>query len=123
MEFSGDERGIEVGVRHENGAVAVEVTDHGIGIEPGEIGNVFDKFYTSRRRMDSKNPGGLGLGLALVRDIIRDHGGEVRVSSEPGHGSTFSFMLPATPTTAEALHEPEGSEQIRDTGVRAGARS
>ena len=123
LEFSGDEREIQIRVRRENGGVAVDVTDRGIGIEPKEIGNVFDKFYTSRQRMDSKNPGGLGLGLALAREIIRDHGGEVRVSSEPGHGSTFSFMLPATPATRAALDESAGSKQRGGTGVRAGVPS
>ncbi len=123
VEFSGDQRDIGVQVRREDLSVVVDVTDRGIGIEPGEISHVFDKFYTSRRRMDSRNPGGLGLGLALAREIIRDHGGEVRVSSIPGHGSTFSFVLTATPTTGEALHEPAGSEDLRDTDVRAGAGS
>ncbi len=123
VEFSGEEREIQVRVRHEAFAVAVDVTDRGIGIEPGEISRVFDKFYTSRRRMDSRNPGGLGLGLSLAREIIRDHGGEIRVASELGHGSTFTFVLPAIPTTVESLHDPAVAGRIRETGVRAGARS
>ena len=118
-EFSGDEREILVRVRNQNSAVGVEVSDRGIGIEPGEIHRVFDKFYTSRRRMDSRNPGGLGLGLSLAREIIRDHGGQIHVSSEVGQGSTFSFVLPAGPPANQPAHEPTASQQSRPARVRS----
>ena len=101
----------------------VDVIDRGIGIEPKEMDRVFDKFYTSRRRMDSSNPGGLGLGLALAREIVRDHGGEIRVTSEVGRGSTFSFELPVAAPAPAITPEAAAAAPIQPADVRAGART
>lgn len=69
----------------------IEVEDHGVGIAPGEIGTVFDKFYRSD---DAQTVPGAGLGLYLVRRILHEHGGEVDVVSQPGKGSRFRMRLP-----------------------------
>lgn len=84
------ERGGQVTLRGQAaGAVVIlEVEDHGAGISPEQIRNIFTPFYTSREK-------GTGLGLALVRKIIEEHGGEITVRSEPEQGSLFRVQLPA----------------------------
>lgn len=71
----------------------IEVEDHGVGIAPEEIEKIFDKFYRSG---DAQTAPGAGLGLYLVHRIVREHGGEVGVVSEPGKGSRFRVRLPLT---------------------------
>lgn len=68
----------------------VEVADTGSGIHPGDLPHVFDRFYRSRGPAGS----GLGLGLAISRELARALGGDVSVSSEPGEGTTFVVNLP-----------------------------
>lgn len=84
---------IQVRLRAEDGRALLEVTDTGIGIPAGKIDRIFDRFYqvdgSSTRRY-----GGVGLGLALVKEIIIAHGGEVQVQSVVGEGSTFRVVLP-----------------------------
>jgi signal transduction histidine kinase len=93
-QYSKDEKDIRVSVTRQREDVRIEVSDRGIGIEPRNLRRVFEKFYTSWQRMDSPTQGGLGLGLALSREIVRSHGGEITVRSEVGHGSTFTVTLP-----------------------------
>jgi PAS domain S-box-containing protein len=70
--------------------VALIVTDTGTGIAPDMLDRIFDPFFTT------KGPDkGTGLGLSTVLGIVKGHGGFVRVSSQPGHGSTFTIYLPA----------------------------
>jgi signal transduction histidine kinase len=73
--------------------VHVSVADEGIGISPDSLGRIFERFYqvdgSTRRRF-----GGMGIGLALVWEIVEVHGGSVRVESTPGKGSTFTVVLP-----------------------------
>ena len=96
VQFSNDEREIRVHVGRDAAGVAIAVSDRGIGIAPGDLNRVFDRFYSTWRRMDSRSQGGLGLGLTLSREIVRAHGGEIRVRSEVGRGSTFTVILPAS---------------------------
>lgn len=69
--------------------VVIEVSDNGVGMEPNEIGRIFDPFYTTRAES-----GGTGLGLSVTYGIVTDHGGTIDVQSERGSGSTFSVWLP-----------------------------
>lgn len=74
--------------------VDIAVSDNGIGIAEGDQARVFDRFF----RVDyarSRANGGTGLGLSIVRHVAEVHGGEVRLWSQPGHGSTFTIHLPA----------------------------
>ncbi len=73
-----------------DGWVAIELTDTGRGISPGEVERIFDPFYTTR-------PGGTGLGLAITRKIIDNLGGRIEVISEEGSGSTFKVLLKQAP--------------------------
>ncbi|HWO20933.1 MAG TPA: ATP-binding protein [Kofleriaceae bacterium] len=68
--------------------VAIEVEDHGRGIGADELPRIFEPFFTTR-------PDGTGLGLAICHKVIRAHGGDIRVRSTVGQGSTFTVLLPA----------------------------
>ncbi|HEY0480889.1 MAG TPA: ATP-binding protein [Kofleriaceae bacterium] len=67
--------------------VAIEVMDHGRGIGPDDLPRIFEPFFTTR-------PDGTGLGLAIVHKVIRAHGGDIKVRSTLGAGSTFTITLP-----------------------------
>lgn len=76
------------------GTVFIDVKDQGIGIPPHDLERIFERFY----RVDqarSRATGGTGLGLAIVKHVCQNHGGEVRVWSEVGVGSTFTLALPS----------------------------
>jgi signal transduction histidine kinase len=73
--------------------VRLEVSDTGIGIPPDQLGRIFDRFYQVDGSM-IRRYGGVGLGLALVREIVEAHSGQVSVQSTPGEGATFSVTLP-----------------------------
>jgi PAS domain S-box-containing protein len=70
--------------------VAVSVTDTGVGIPRDYLAKIFEPFV----RVPNTPPGGAGLGLTISRRIIEAHGGQLRVQSEPGKGSTFTFTIP-----------------------------
>jgi len=67
--------------------VAIEVCDHGCGIAPDALTRIFEPFFTTR-------PDGTGLGLAIVHKVVRAHGGDIKVRSTLGAGSTFTITLP-----------------------------
>lgn len=85
---------IEVLLSTQGDTLAVEIRDDGIGMAPELIASAFDLFAQGARGLD-RSQGGLGIGLALVRSLLKLHGGAVEASSEgPGHGSTFRVRLP-----------------------------
>jgi two-component system sensor histidine kinase SenX3 len=93
IQYSPDGSRIGVGVSAENGVVEISVTDQGVGIPEDERDRVFERFF----RVDtarSRNTGGSGLGLAIVKHVVQNHGGDVRVWSQQGRGSTFTIRLP-----------------------------
>ena len=73
--------------------VAVAIRDTGEGISPEHLPHVFDRFYRADQSRN-RQTGGAGLGLAIVRQLVAAHGGEVRAVSTIGQGSTFTFTLP-----------------------------
>jgi two-component system, OmpR family, sensor histidine kinase SenX3 len=85
---------VSVGRRRVNGLVEISVTDRGLGIAPEHQDRVFERFF----RVDqarSRSTGGTGLGLAIVKHVAANHGGDVRLWSKPGTGSTFTIRIPA----------------------------
>jgi len=101
LKYSKDRKFIGVSLYRANGSVKLEVQDHGIGIPPSEQEKIFEKFYRSGDPL-VHNIKGSGLGLSLVRHIVRAHGGDVQVESVPDQGSKFTIRLPLdrTPRTA-----------------------
>jgi len=99
LKYSQDRKFIGVHLFRDNGAVRLEVIDHGIGIPENEQPKIFEKFYRVGDPL-VHNTKGSGLGLALVRHIAHAHGGEVTVDSAPGRGSKFTISLPV-PVQAE----------------------
>ncbi len=80
----------------DHGSVEISVVDQGIGIPRTEIDRIFERFY----RVDParhRSTGGTGLGLSIVKHVAATHGGDVRVWSEEGQGSTFTLTLPIAP--------------------------
>ncbi|AEH36695.1 ATP-binding protein [Halopiger xanaduensis] len=76
----------------------VSVRDEGVGIDPDDQDRIFEVFQRLHGR--EEHPG-TGIGLSLCRRIVERHGGDIRVDSEPGEGTTFSFTLPAVGTAAD----------------------
>jgi two-component system NtrC family sensor kinase len=93
---------VSVSVNHDHAEVILTVSDSGIGIPPEHLGKIFQRFYqvdgSTKRRY-----GGVGLGLALVKEIVESHDGAVEVASEVGHGTTFRIMLPAVTSPPPGL--------------------
>ena len=76
--------------------VIISVHDTGMGISSEDIPHIFDRFFRADK---SRSVPGAGLGLSLVQAIVRRHGGEIKVSSSPGAGTTFKVVLPLTRTS------------------------
>jgi signal transduction histidine kinase len=98
LKYSKDRKFIGVRLYRANGSVKLEVRDHGIGIPPGEQEKIFEKFYRCGDPL-VHNIKGSGLGLSLVRHIVRAHGGDVEVESAPEKGSKFTIALPLDPSS------------------------
>ena len=84
---------IDVAVKRAGGGVALRVCDRGPGVPEAERERIFEPFY--RLAGASERAGGVGLGLALVRQIARKHGGDVKCLPRDGGGSCFEVVLPA----------------------------
>ncbi len=95
VKFSPQGGPVEVSVWSEGERVCLAVRDHGIGIAPEKQPHLFERFYQVNGST-TRHFGGMGIGLALVRDVVQAHGGQVWVESAPGAGSTIGFWLPVT---------------------------
>jgi PAS domain S-box-containing protein len=84
---------ILVRVRERDDHVILEVTDTGIGIPPAALPHLFERFYRAQG-LQGRSQEGSGIGLALVNELVRLHGGRVEAASVPGQGSTFSVCIP-----------------------------
>jgi len=87
------EGSIEITAREENEKVVLDVKDTGIGISEEHLDRLFDRFYRTDKAR-SRDKGGTGLGLSVVKSILDAHGSEIHVESTPGEGSRFWFNLP-----------------------------
>jgi signal transduction histidine kinase len=102
IKFSPDGGTVTLRAWSDQNWVYLSVTDQGIGMAPEHLNHIFERFYqidgTTTRRYS-----GMGVGLALVWEIIEAHGGTVQVESEPGKGSTFTISLPAAHDRARTI--------------------
>jgi two-component system sensor histidine kinase SenX3 len=100
---------VGVGVTVHDDTVEIAVTDQGIGIAEEDLERIFERFY----RVDqarARNTGGSGLGLSIVKHTVQNHGGEVRVWSQPGRGSTFTIRIPlAEPPVGDDAAPPQST--------------
>jgi signal transduction histidine kinase len=82
----------------------VAVRDQGIGIDAADQRHIFERF---ERAVSSRNYGGLGLGLYIVKRIVEAHGGAIRVDSSPGAGAAFTVELPLRPAVSVPARDDE----------------
>ena len=99
---------VEVSLAVRDGEAVVEVADSGIGIEPGQLERIFDRFWRSPEAR-ARTADGSGVGLALVSDLVRVHDGRVAVASEPGRGTRLSVALPLHTDVATLSRRPSGT--------------
>lgn len=107
--YSNEGGRVGVGAKVIDGTVEIAVTDQGIGIDSDDLDRIFERFY----RVDqarSRNTGGSGLGLSIVKHTVQNHGGDVRVWSRPGRGSTFMIRLPLAEPPIEAAGAPSDGD-------------
>ena len=102
VKYSPDGGAVQLRARVDGRHVELMVADQGIGIPQRDLDRIFERFYQtdsgSGRRYE-----GTGIGLSIVRDILRLHGCSIQVASEPDKGSVFSFTLAPTTSTSIAL--------------------
>jgi two-component system sensor histidine kinase SenX3 len=116
--YSPPDASVSVSRRLAGTTVEIAVTDRGIGIAPEHQQRVFERFF----RVDparSRATGGTGLGLAIVKHVLANHGGDVRLWSSPGTGSTFTMRLPVLVEEPDPA-PPETSDAIRRHAVELG---
>ncbi|MNI54031.1 Alkaline phosphatase synthesis sensor protein PhoR [compost metagenome] len=93
IKFSMDGGVINVSIQQDINNVIVRISDTGIGISPEDQMLIFERFFKADRS-HSRKYGGSGMGLAIVKQIISLHQGEIRVESEPGRGTDVIVILP-----------------------------
>jgi heavy metal sensor kinase len=93
IKYTPEDGHVRVSVTKRNGRAILEVADSGIGISPTDLPHIFDRFYRADKAR-SRQMGGAGLGLSIVRSICQAHNGQVTVSSTEGRGSLFRVELP-----------------------------
>ena len=93
IKFTPPKGRIDVFAAQEGDMVTVRISDTGIGIPPEQLPHIFDRFYQVDGSATRRHQG-LGLGLALVRELINRHGGDVTASSDSGNGTTFVLRFP-----------------------------
>lgn len=95
LKYSPSTAPITISARGTGGGVVISVTDQGPGVPEAEQSKIFERFY--RRATDCQHVAGTGMGLTIVREIMRAHGGDVSVTSRLGDGAVFSLDFPPRP--------------------------
>lgn len=91
VKYSDKEANVEVNIKQNEHFTIISVSDHGVGIDKKYQKKIFEQFY---RIPATHHKSGYGIGLAMVKYAVKAHGGTIKVVSEPGKGSTFTFTLP-----------------------------
>lgn len=111
---------VGVGVKAVDGIVEIAVTDRGIGIAEGDQDRIFERFYRADPAR-ARRTGGSGLGLSIVKHAVQRHGGEVRLWSRPGRGSTFTIRLPQIEAPAVDATPKRGRRKKRAAAASTAA--
>jgi signal transduction histidine kinase len=93
MKYSPDANTVEIEASASTEIATIRVCDHGIGIQQEQREKIFERFYRVGDLSQRAVPG-LGMGLYIVAEIVKQHGGTITVESEGGNGSTFQVTLP-----------------------------
>jgi signal transduction histidine kinase len=93
IKFSPHGGNVEINFEKQKDRLAISVEDHGIGIATDQLSHIFDRFYHLEKSGDDLF-GGLGIGLAITRQVIEQHHGKLNVESKQGKGSKFTMLLP-----------------------------
>ena len=109
VRYTPDRGRIEIGWRITGTEGHLWVTDTGIGIPAEHLPRLTERFYRVDRGR-SRDTGGTGLGLAIVKHIMQRHGGQLRIASVPGEGSTFTLVIPASRLIADPSLAPTATE-------------
>lgn len=121
IRYSPDNDTVSVQVETTDASFEISISDKGIGIPEGEKGQIFQKFFRASNARAAV-PGGTGLGLALVRALVQESGGNVSFSSKAGEGATFTVSLPKTGMKSKSgsvqLTEPVTSAKAVDQGPK-----
>lgn len=112
---------VGIGVKAEEGVVEIAVSDQGIGIAEGDRERIFERFYRADEAR-SRRTGGTGLGLSIVKHATQRHGGEVRLWSRPGRGSTFTIRLPRIDAPPSIDREKKRKKKRERKEAKATAR-
>jgi signal transduction histidine kinase len=96
LRFTSSGGRIQLSAEGDDRAIAVTISDTGMGISPPDLPFIFDRFYRGEksRMRDQAGNVGVGLGLAIVKGLVEAHGGKIHAESKPGEGTTFRFTLP-----------------------------
>jgi CheY-like chemotaxis protein/anti-sigma regulatory factor (Ser/Thr protein kinase) len=120
VKFTPPEGSVTVSVIGDGDAVRVSVADTGSGIDAAALPHVFERFRQADSSM-TRQHGGLGLGLALVKHLVELHGGTVRAESDgPGRGATFTITLPRAAAPTSPAVSPRAAAPARPLAALAG---
>ncbi|KIP92213.1 histidine kinase [Microbacterium sp. MEJ108Y] len=112
---------VGIGVKADDGVVEIAVSDQGIGIAEADRERIFERFYRADEAR-SRRTGGTGLGLSIVKHATQRHGGEVRLWSRPGRGSTFTIRLPTIDAPPSIDRDKKNKKKRERKAAKAAAR-
>lgn len=93
FKYSPNGGSVVLSARRQDGRLLIAISDEGVGISAEELPDIFERF-TQADMSTTRRFGGFGLGLYMAKRLVEAHGGDIRVESTPGHGSTFTIGLP-----------------------------
>ena len=118
LKFTPRNGSVDVELRSSPEGAEIEVGDTGVGIDPGELSRIFERFFRGARANEARGSGS-GLGLAIVKSIVDMHGGRISVESRLGAGTTFVVTLPRDPRTETVAAPPPAPVDTPERAVVA----
>jgi len=115
IKYTPDNGAVEVNAMFENGTIKVDFKDTGIGIAPQDLHKIFDSFFTTKESVK-----GVGLGLSVCYGFVKDHGGDIKVESTVGEGTTFTIILPVSEQDLDSMEAQ--LDALRASADEAAAR-